>query len=439
MTSASQIPPPARRIVELPQPELRRLEFILACAVVFFAPMNILRAPGFYFTASDMFACLCLGVMFLNRRVSLNPFGPATGFWVFGLILMVGALLVSSLLVGAVIRGLILTGQYLFAYLMLPIVLLNRNAKHTRILMLVFMASIAVVVLHGIYVVDVLHERNTHFVSGNGRLRGLVERENECGALIALTVPMLLSMTLTGALSPYLAVVLLPLFAYGIMLTGSNTALYSLLFGMGFVFVASITPKRALTAAIGVSLVLVMVQMPAVTDNLPAVFQKRVLVGLKSGDLEDAGTFADRMELNSEAFRLGGNSMFVGYGADQYRVLSKWKAPVHNFYLLIWNEGGLFSLAGFLILLFGGAMLVAMAWGYRQGRIHAVCGVATLILFALLVSAVPHVYARFWLAPLLLSLAPALDFLNSRPVRGIAHRSQHFAPYTALAPHSRET
>ena len=55
---------------------------------------------------------------------------------------------------------------------------------------------------------------------------------------------------------------------------------------------------------------------------LPAVFQKRVLVGLETGNLNDAGTFADRMLLIKEAIRLGGNVFLLGYGADQYREIS---------------------------------------------------------------------------------------------------------------------
>ena len=110
---------------------------------MFFAPMNILRLPDFYFTAGDAFACGCLMMMLINGSLSLRPLGPGTAFWIFGLALLAGSLLTSSLLASDVDRALILVGQYLFAYLLLPIILLARPWAETTTLMRVFVASIA--------------------------------------------------------------------------------------------------------------------------------------------------------------------------------------------------------------------------------------------------------------------------------------------------------
>lgn len=393
----------------------RRVEFALACAVAFFAPLNVLRLPSFYFTASDAFACLCLGFMILNRSLPLKPFGPGTAYWLFGLSLMLGVLLTSSLMVGAVDRGLILSLQYLFAYFILPLVLLGRPWPQTTILMKVFVASIVTMVLHGIYVVDIVGVTNTTFVSGSGRLLGFVERDNECGSLIALTVPMILSMAAMRTMHPLLAVAILPLLAYGIMLTGSNTALYAMLYGLGIFFLANLTLHRAAICVAAVMMLWSAINTPVIRDHLPAVFQKRVLTGLESGNLSEAGTFADRMEMNQEAIRLAGDAMLIGRGADQYREVSESHAPVHNLYLLMWNEGGLIAVAGFLIMLTGGAITLAAPLRYRGGGPVFVCGFATLSLFAILINAVPHVYGRFWAVPILLSLAPVVAFLREGP------------------------
>jgi hypothetical protein len=393
-----------------------RFEFALACAVVFFAPMNVLRVQSFYFTASDFFACLCLGLMVVNRSLPLKPLGVGTAYWLFGLALMLGALLASSLLAGAVDRGLILSMQYLFAYLLLPLILLTRPWHETTTLMKMFIASIVVMVLHGIYVVDWVGTTNTTFVSGSGRLRGFVERDNECGSLIALTVPMILSMAAMRMLHPLIALALVPLLAYGIMLTGSNTALYAMLYGIGVFFIATLTMRRLVVGVAAIMLMISAVNMPVVRDHLPAVFQKRVLTGLESGNLNQAGTFADRMQLNEEAIRFAGEALLVGHGADRYREISEWRAPVHNLYLLIWNEGGLFALAGFLVMLVGGVITFTAPLRYRGGRLPFVCGFSTLSLFAVLINAVPHVYGRFWAVPVLLSLAPAITFLNRGPL-----------------------
>mgnify|MGYP002403143869 CR=1 FL=1 len=395
-----------------------RIEFVFACATVFLAPMNVLRLESFYFTASDAFACLCLGMMILNRPLPLRPLGPGSAYWIFGLVTMIGALLASSLVAGVVDRGLILSMQYLFAYFLLPLILLARPWPQTATLMKVFVASLVVMILHGIYVVDFVGKTNTQFVSGSGRLLGFVERDNECGSLIALTVPMILSMAAMRIISPFLAwLVLLPLLAYGIMLTGSNTALYGMLYGIGIFFLATLNAKRAVMGIAAAYLVWVGLNTPTVREYLPAAFQKRVLTGIDSGSLDQAGTFADRMQLNEEAIRLGSDAMLLGYGADQYRQISEWLAPVHNLYLLIWNEGGAIALAGFVVMLAGGAITLAATLRYRGSRPVFVCGLSTLSLFAVLINAVPHVYGRFWTVPVLLSLAPAVTFLAEGPWR----------------------
>jgi hypothetical protein len=355
--------------------------------------------------------------MILNGTIKPKALGPGTAYWIFGLVTMIGALLVSSLFVGAVDRGLILSMQYLFAYFLLPVILLARPWRETDILMKVFVASIVMTILHGIYVVDIVGKTNTVFVSGSGRLLGFVERDNECGSLYALTVPMVLSMGATRTMHPIVALSAILLLGYGIMLTGSNTALYSMLFGLGIFALASLTAKRIFQAAVCILLLWAAISVPAVRDLLPAVFQKRVLVGLEAGDLNEAGTFADRVLLIKEAIRLGGNALLLGYGADQYREISSWGAPVHNLYLLIWNEGGLFALAGFVTMLLGGAITVVVAWRSAGGSAAAICGFSAVALFAMLVNAVPHVYGRFWAAPVILSLAPAITLLTYGPRR----------------------
>jgi O-antigen ligase len=392
-----------------------RLEFAFACAAVFFAPVNVLKLPAFYFTMSDAFTCLCLVAMLLARTIRPGAIGPGTAYWTTGLLIMVAALFVSSLFVGSVDRGIILSVQYLFAYFLLPLVLLGRPWRQTDILMKVFIASMVIMTLHGIYVVDFVGERFTVFVSGSGRLQGFVERENECGSLYALTAPIVLSMAARRSIRPVVALIVMLLFGYGTMLTGSNTALYGLLFGLIVFVLATLTTKRILqVAAFGLAFWVVL-SSPQVREFLPEVFQKRVLTGLESGSLSKAGTFSDRLQLINEAIRLGEHATLLGYGADQYREISEWHAPVHNLYLLIWNEGGLFALAGFVMMLSGAVITILAAWRFRQIRAEVACGFSTLVLFAMLVNATPHVYGRFWTVPVLLSLAPVIAFLNERP------------------------
>jgi hypothetical protein len=391
------------------------LEFIFACGAAFFAPMNVLRLDSFYFTVSDAFTCLCLLAMAINGSIKPKIMGPGTTYWISGLSLMLAALLFSSLVAGTVDRGLILCGQYTFAYFLLPVILLARPWPQTVTLMKVFVISMVIMAVHGVYVIDYVGEKYTTFVSGNGRLQGFVERENECGSLLALTVPMVLALAERRAIHPVLGFGIVLLLAYAIMLTGSNTALYGMLFGLGMFFLASLTGKRIVQAALCLAALWAAINIPGIREHLPAVFQKRVLVGLETGNINEAGTFADRMLLIKEAIRFAGDATFLGYGADQYREMSSWRTPVHNLYLLIWTEGGLPTLVGFLIMLTGGGITLGVAWRERETRSVAVCGVATLVLFTLLINAAPHVYGRFWTVPVLLALAPTITYLAYGP------------------------
>jgi hypothetical protein len=148
------------------------------------------------------------------------------------------------------------------------------------------------------------------------------------------------------------------------------------------------------------------ISVPELRELLPAAFQKRVLIGLETGDLSAAGTFSGRMALIRESLRLGGDIFFVGYGADQYREISELRAPVHNLYLLLWNEGGALCFAGFLAMLAGVAILIVTASDQLRNRNDVVSAGSTAVMFAVMVNAMPHVYGRFWVVPLLLSLAP---------------------------------
>ena len=118
-------------------------------------------------------------------------------------------------------------------------------------------------------------------VNGASRLQGFVEGENESGSSFALTVPMVFSKAATRMIHPIVAVIVLALLGYGIMLTGSNSALYAMLFGLGMFAFASLTTTRIFQAVICIIVLWAAISFPEVREVLPAVFQKRVLVGLE--------------------------------------------------------------------------------------------------------------------------------------------------------------
>src|SRR3546814_16856122 len=108
------------------------------------------------------------------------------------------------------------------------------------------------------------------------------------------------------------------------------------------------------------------------------------------------------MDLIREAWGIVEDTMIVGLGVEQYRTISFADTPVHNMYLLLWAEGGLLALLGWLLLMTISA-LVAIGV-YQYDRQAAALGLSVLATFLIFSTASPHMYARVWLVPLMLAL-----------------------------------
>jgi O-antigen ligase len=387
----------------------------LAIASVFLTPFNILRFDTFYFTASDAFALVAVFAAILENSLAVAPLAVGSLLWNVGIALLCGMLLMSSLINGDPQRGFIISAQYLYAYFLLAFMIVSRPWDQTVLLMKAFTISIGLMCLHGILVIDILKGEHTIFTSGNGRFIGWVERENECASLIALAVPLLLWLVASGCARPRWAWIGVPLFAYGIVLTGSNTGLIGLVFALA-VFVVMTGSWRRIFLLAASSLATLSIVITWGQDFLPAIFQRRVLNALQNGNIDEAGTFADRMRLIREAIGKADDAWLLGIGADQYRNVSVLHAPVHNTYLLIWVEAGLAGLIGFLLLLLGGIVIGILAARRREGRLAAICALTTVLLFAALANALPHLYGRFFVVPLLLGIAPSVAFLREGAV-----------------------
>lgn len=386
-------------------------EFAVAIAVVFTSPMNFLRVQAFYFTLSDALMCLCLLMMLRRGRLSLQPIGQASTFyWFLGLSMLLGSLSCSSVVNGDPLRGIVYTLQYFFAYFVLLLVIAGRSERELVILAKVYIFAILLMCLHGAYLINVDGQRNTSFVSGNGRFTGFVERENECAALIALAVPMLLYLCADRRLTRF-ALLALPILAYGVMLTGSNTGLGAFALSVTIFSALTLSWKRFALAAVVIAAAIATATSWA-RDYLPTIFQQRVLGALESGDLTQAGTFDHRVELIHEAMDRANNTILFGIGADQFAVTSAVAQPVHNLYLLLWTEGGLLCMVGFVIMIAAGYGPALSALRRPQGNAVAACTISTVTIFLLSVNAFPSVYGRFWAMPVVLAVALSSAFLR---------------------------
>ena len=400
---------------------LDQLEFVLVSATVFLSPMNFLRHPSYYLTLGDIFAFACLFVALLNGTLPLRPFGSGTLFWMLGIILLIGGLLISSLVNGSAFRGLIVSAQYLMAYFVLPLIILSRPQRQVVFLIKIFVISIFLLSLHGIYLIHIDGQTNTRFVTGSGRLRSFVERTNECASLIALTLPLLLWLGGTGFVRSMVTWICFPFLCYGILLTGSATGLLAMSYAcfIYFLMTAFSSWRRFAVSLAGAMIFIAAFFVLGGSWGkalLPAVFQERVLGAIQSGDIGKAGTFTDRYHLIVEAQEMINNAIFLGLGADQHRVVNQSKQPVHNAYLLIWSEGGLIALVGFLFFLLAALWPLPDALRRRGAWLTAACSFSTVSLFAILVNAVPHIYGRFWTVPVLLAVAACICYTREGPI-----------------------
>jgi hypothetical protein len=393
---------------------LDRLELTLASIVAFLAPINAARLPGIYITYADIIAVLCILLMIFNRGLPNRFLGPMTGAYLAGLFLFCGALIISTIVNGDVVRGAIGIGQYLVAYLIFPIVLLRRSAREAMIITYAFLAAIAVVCLHGIIIISFNIDAGLTYISYSQRLRGLVERENEFGALLAMSAPLVIALGRAKLIHPMIAWVGLGGMLYTVMLTGSNTGI--ICFVIAF-FAMMMTGKNVLRDGFFV-LFLLSALLFAVgffgVEILPNVFERRVVAAFNEGSISKLGTFAGRMELNGEALQLATNHLFAGAGFDQYREISPHGAPVHNVYLLVLVEGGFIALSGLLLILFALFGFASLAMSYPKTFREGLCLAITVLVFTIAISALPHIYARFLVLPWIVTMGLAMNISDLR-------------------------
>lgn len=393
---------------------IENAELLCAALTVFLSPMNHFRLDFVYFTASDAAALACLFLMTIQGRIPTRPFGDATPIWMGGYGLLVTGLIISSIAAAVVWETVTVVGQYTFALFILPLVLGGRSREQALMLVKVLILSICVVMLFGFYVVHVTGPDPAYdFMSISGRMRSLVERENELAALGAITATLACGMYLLQRMTLLSLLLALGIVGYGILLTGSNTGLGCTAIGLLVLVVFSGSPRLVSIFSL-IVMVGTAVLMIKGTAMLPPIFQERVLGALTSGDLNAAGTFTDRLQLVKEAFQIAGDNALIGLGAEQFRLISVFQAPVHNTYLLLLCEGGILSLLGLVLLLIAGLYLCLVCLASSRMRVIGTLILAVLLIYALMLNTFPHFYGRFWNVPLILLMTLGASALSER-------------------------
>lgn len=381
---------------------------LLIAAAVILAPMNHIKLDSVYVTASDIVALMAFVLMLASGTLSIRFFGPATVFWFMSFFAFMGGLTISSVVNGNPMALPNIFAQYGYSLLVLPMLLGGRSYAQTMALVKLLIASYVFVMVFGAYVVHFVDNPNRMLVSGSGRMRSLIQRENECAVHGAIAIVLVLGLYKMGELRLRTVLLCLPPLVYGIMLTGSVSGLLATILGVALL-ITIVGPFKYLpiSAAAFIAIAGIMIMLG---DNfMPAVFQERVLNPLLDRNLSEAGTFSDRAQLMQEAFAVMKDTIFVGLGVEQFRQISSHHAAVHNTYLLAFVEGGLISMLGLIGLFLSGLVLIWAAVVARANRLVWAITLVVLIIYAVAFNMFPTFYARFWNVPwiLLFSLTAA--------------------------------
>lgn len=392
------------------------LSRVLVSAGIFFLPFMNLRPDTILFTFSDLLFLLSGAVLLLRGGLPIAPFGSVTPFWLLSAGLLIGGLFFSSFVHDVADRWLSVGAQYAFSLLLLPMVLAARSwsiwltSARALVYGVIFMELLAFGILnyYGWSYEQIRGRFGPDFFTGVGRVSGFLGGANLHAAFLCMCLPFVYYLRIVGMMS-------LPVFLLALGLIGAGVFYSASATGFGALVIVSLTfvvlsrvriSPRFVGIAAAAAAAFVLAGAP-----MPKAFEKRVAGALESGQIEEAGTFAGRLELIEESWKFANQSLMLGIGVDQYRQESFHKMPVHNLYLLLWVEGGIFTLIGWLGLigLLGYTGLVMIA----RRPLDAALALSVLVVLIIFSIAAPHMYARVWIAPALLAVMPA--FAIGRP------------------------
>lgn len=416
-----------------------RAEFVVVQAAVFFAPFLVLRPPGILLTLSDGLFMLSLFLRVAAGTVPLRPFGSGSPVWIGGLVLLTSGLLIGSCFNGDALRGLVIVAQYDFAWFFLPLAVMCRPIEQTDRLIRCGIYSMVVICWIGLlfYYTDLDFGVGTKAdfdpVTGNGRLSSLLNDANTLAGLIGLAIPLLAYTFSRKGFGIVTAAVCFVTYLVTVVLTSSNGGMLLFAGVMGILFIGRVSLRNVIiVGVVGVVGAVVLTQWGQ--ELLPEVFMKRVGGALDNGDLTQAGTFNFRLNLMREAWAMADQYLLVGAGADQFRILSAYGAPVHNLYLLLLDEGSLVSLLG-VFLIFTTPLVTALTQPEdRQSGLHMLTALAAMFAIAFFAMTIPHMYARFFTLPLILAASPMTASIE-QGVRQLGRmRAKFGSPSLPLAP-----
>ena len=347
-------------------------------------------------------------MLIIRRRLSIAPMQDITILWMLAVLLLVGGLFASSIVNGSAEASLVVCTQYFFAYAFVPFLIFQGNPERALSLMKTFVFSSLFIVVCGFIFFAFDYNHGFRFVSGSGRLASFTGDANTLASSIALTLPLLFYLWVSKELSNLASICIFAALAVGLILTSSNTGLASsaLAIGCFLLFAGSF---RWMIKSVFLVIIAVLAVATVGYDYLPDTFKERVLEGVESGDINQAGTYEDRLALIVEASEMLDGALILGIGAGQQRKLSpKKEQPVHNQYLLVWIEGGTLALIGWLLIPTTIVIVGIRSYQQSAGAHGAALVLSSAIVLIFIANTTTHLYARGWILPALLAMGVVL-------------------------------
>ncbi len=393
---------------------------ILACLLLPFPALGIVGTPV---TASDLLLMLA-GVLILLRGTSVNFYlGKSAGWtlwWLSTSVLIIAGLLLSDLLRGNTLYNVLrITGQYLWAYLLIPLILLSQPTKTLQTALFALLVGLLIsvglgaglaLVAPGVYQqtiasgLFVIEDRVGAFLGPNAQAK-----------LIALLLPLVLLQIALRTPHRWFWWAWVLVAGVGLVGAASFAGLISAavaIFG-SLIFLRKYFAKFTLRLSI-VSIFLygaIAFLAPAWSEGNFEASLDRLRQPLEVGSVEGIASYSVRMMLMEEAWEQIQRSPLIGLGSGRYNNYSIFQISVHNTYLLLWSEGGILSVLGVVGFGVVPILFVLLQW-YRQRRhpdfpvasMFLGCYLLTIAIFMINIFSNTNSFTRYTVVPVLLTM-----------------------------------
>ena len=377
---------------------------LLAMSVFSVGLRGLRIVPGLNFTASDLLLFLGLLLMILQKK-KLNigpwPYMAESFIWSTGSMLLVFGIVVSSLINGNELNGVILAVQYFYAYFVAVLVVNNASGMQYKSVVKALLFGLMFICVGGLVSVYLGVNIPLVYVSQRGRLASFLGNPNALARFVGLCFPIILYCCITGFLGKRMQWLFLLVVTLTIMHTASFGGLATFLFG-ALVTIVMLPGTRSKLKWIVISILglCLLISM----FGVPAIIQDRVLPALMSLNVSEAGSLEERLSIALEATEIIARYPIFGIGGDAYAEKRSLWFTVHNTYLLIWAEGGLFAFLGWMLLhitMFFNCLRLVMD---RRTRIEGASAMGTFGAFIISNFTSTHAYSLYIVLPLVIAL-----------------------------------